>query len=158
MTLTSFRTDSALEVLAASLVTHADREGPLLPILHDLQAALGQIPAEVLKPLAAALQMTEAEVWGVVSFYHDFRREPAGDRVVKLCRAEACQARGGEELAADLLDKAGISWGGTTSDGRLTIDPVYCLGLCACGPAALVDGRPVARLTSSSLQKLAGVA
>lgn len=158
MTLTDASTDSALEVLAASLVTHADREGPLLPILHDIQAALGQIPSEVLKPLAAALQMTEAEVWGVVSFYHDFRQEPAGERVVKLCRAEACQARGSEELAEDLLRKAGISWGGTTADGRLTIDPVYCLGLCACGPAALVDGRPVARLTPSTLQKLAGVA
>lgn len=158
MTMTAASPDSALEVLAASLMSHSGKEGPLLPILHDLQYALGYIPKLVLKPLAQALQMTEAEVWGVVTFYHDFRQHPAGTRVVKICRAEACQARGSEDLAARTLQATGLEWGGTTADGRLTIEPVYCLGLCACGPAALIDGTPVARLTEARLRNLAGAA
>ena len=126
-------------------------EGPLLPILHDLQAAFGCVPAEAVPLVAQALNLSRAEVHGVVSFYSDFRATPHGRRVVKVCRAEACQSMGGEAAAAALLRRLGVDWGGTTADGEVTVEPVYCLGLCAVAPAALVDGEPVGRLDGASL-------
>jgi formate dehydrogenase subunit gamma len=104
--------------------------------------------------IAQALALSRAEVHGVVSFYHDFREASAGARVLKLCRAEACQAVGGDALAARLQARLGIGWGETTPDGRLTLDQVFCLGLCACGPAALIDGAPVGRLDDARLDAL----
>lgn len=130
---------------------HRDVEGPLLPILHALQAAFGCVPAGAVPLLAETLNLSRAEVHGVVSFYHDFRDAPAGRRVVRLCRAEACQSMGGEAVAASLLDRLGLTWGGTTGDGELTVEPVYCLGLCAVAPAGLVDGAPVGRLDTDRL-------
>lgn len=149
------------ESLAQMLVSrHRDREGPLLPILHDMQEAFGHIPDAAFPLLASALNLSHAEIHGVVSFYHDFRRSPAGRRVVKICRAEACQSMGGEAVAERLLRRLGIDWGQTTSDGAVTVEAVYCLGLCAAAPAALVDGEPVARLSAQSLaarvEELAG--
>ena len=88
---------------------------------------------------------------GVISFYHDFRREPAGNRVLKICRAEACQAMGANALSEEVLTKLGLDWHGTSSDGRLTVEPIYCLGLCACAPAAMVDGKVIGRVTADSL-------
>lgn len=128
-----------------------DLDGPLLPILHAIQGAFGCVPREAVPVIAEALNLTRAEVHGVVSFYHDFRDTPAGRRVIRLCRAEACQSMGGEALAADLLARHGLDWGGTTADGELTVEPVYCLGLCAVAPAALIDGEPVGRLTAERL-------
>jgi formate dehydrogenase subunit gamma len=90
-----------------------------------------------------------------VSFYHDFREQPAGRHVLKLCRAEACQSMNGEALAAQVLKHFGIPWGGTTADGRLTIEATYCLGLCACAPSAMLDGEPMARLTPASIDAIA---
>lgn len=133
---------------------HAEREGPLLPILHDLQAAFGHIPAEAVVFVAEALNLTRAEVHGVVSFYHDFRDKPAGRHVLKLCRAEACQSMNSEALAHQMLDRLGLDWGGTTPDGRLTVEATYCLGLCACAPSAMLDGEPIARLTPQSLDDI----
>ncbi|MGG7567165.1 formate dehydrogenase subunit gamma [Rhodovulum sp. DZ06] len=121
-------------------------EGPLLPILHDLQAAFGHIPEEAVTLAAAALNLTRAEVHGVVSFYHDFRKAPAGRKVLKICRAESCQSVGGAAIAEAALAKLGVDWHETTPDGAVTVEPVYCLGLCANGPAAMLGDKPVARL------------
>jgi len=134
---------------------HERREGALLPILHDLQAAFGCVPPAAVRLVADALNLSRAEVHGVVTFYHDFREQPAGRHVLKLCRAEACQSMGGEPLARQALDRLGLEWGGTTPDGRLTIEAVYCLGLCACAPSALLDGEPIGRLTPKALDEIA---
>lgn len=134
---------------------HAGREGALLPILHDIQAAFGHVPAPAVPVIAHALNLTRAEVHGVVSFYHDFRDKPAGRHVLKLCRAEACQSVDGERLAKQFLDSFGVEWGGTTPDGRLTIEATYCLGLCASGPSAMLDGEPIGRLTADSIDDIA---
>jgi formate dehydrogenase subunit gamma len=134
---------------------HDGREGPLLPILHDLQATFGCVPEPAAAFLAQALNVTRAEVHGVVSFYHDFRREPAGRHVLKLCRAEACQSMDGEALARRLLDRFGLDWGETAPDGRVTIEAVYCLGLCASAPSAMLDGEPMARLNDESIDEIA---
>jgi formate dehydrogenase subunit gamma len=138
------------EIVAA----HASLEGPLLPILHALQAAFGYVPREAVPIIAASLNLTRAEVYGVVSFYHDFRERPAG-HVVKLCRAEACQAMGGRELADAVLKHFGIGWGETTADGAVTVEPVYCLGLCSVAPAALVGGHPHGRVEALHLTAMA---
>lgn len=134
---------------------HAGREGALLPILHDIQATFGYVPAPAVPFIAHALNLTRAEVHGVVSFYHDFRDKPAGRHVLKLCRAEACQSVNGERLARQVLDRFSLEWGGTTPDGRLTVEATYCLGLCASGPAALLDGEPMGRLTPASIDDIA---
>ena len=138
------------EIIAA----HAGLPGPMLPILHALQAEFGCVPDQATAAIADALNLTRAEVHGVITFYHDFRRTPAGQRVLKLCRAEACQAMGGAALGAGLLARLGIGWGETTADGGLTVDAVYCLGLCACAPAALLDGEPLGRLTDAALREV----
>ncbi len=124
---------------------------PLLPILHALQDAFGHIHDEALPMLARMLNVSQAEVRGVVSFYHDFRRAPAGRRVLKICRAEACQARGCESLVAHLAQAHRLAPGETTPDGALTLESVYCLGDCALGPAALADGALIGRLDVARL-------
>ena len=150
-------TDDYTVQVAEILTAHQGREGALLPILHDVQAAFGHVPQAVLPQLAQALNISKAEVHGVVSFYHDFREVPAGAHVVKLCRAEACQAVGGDRVAARARAVLGVDWHGTSADG-VTLEPVFCLGLCACGPAAMVDGRLVGRVDEARLDGLlAGV-
>lgn len=146
--------DSA-ERVNAIIARHSGREGPLLPILHDVQAAFGMIPESVQPVIGAALGMSRAEVHGVVSFYHDFREAPTGRHVLRLCRAEACQAMGADALADQLRAALGLDWHETTDDGRLTLEPVFCLGLCACGPAAQLDGRMIGRATADRLTALA---
>ena len=133
------------------ILAHRHLDGPLLPMLHALQEEFGYVPAQAEPLLAAALNISKAEVYGVISFYHDFRREPAGRHVLKLCRAEACQAMGSVALASNLLERFGLDWGGRTADGALTVEPTFCLGLCACAPAALLDGEPLVRVTTASL-------
>jgi formate dehydrogenase subunit gamma len=137
----------AAEIIAA----HAGQPGATLPILHALQAAFGFVPKQSQAMIADALNLSRAEIHGVVSFYHDFRSAPPGRHVLKLCRAEACQAKGGAGLARRFLARAGIDWGGTTEDGALTVQAAYCLGLCACGPAALLDDAPMGRLDDAAL-------
>lgn len=136
------------------IAAHAGLEGPLLPILHAVQARFGYVPDEVLPEIASALNISRAEIHGVVSFYHDFRSAPAGRHVVKLCRAEACQAMGGDAVAAAVKARLGIDFHETTADGRVTLEPVFCLGLCACAPAAMVDGRLVGRVDASVAEGL----
>jgi formate dehydrogenase subunit gamma len=126
-------------------------EGPLLPILHDVQEEFGHIPSEALPLIADALNISNAEVHGVVSFYHDFRREPAGRHVLKLCRAESCQSMGSDAISASLQALLGAGMGETSSDGAVTIEAVYCLGLCSCAPAALLDGVPMGRLNDEKI-------
>lgn len=138
------------EIIAA----HVALEGPLLPILHAVQAEFGHVPAAAIPQIAEALNLGRAEVHGVKSFYHDFRDAPAGRHVVRLCRAEACQATGGEALAEAVQAMLGIGWHETTPDGRVTLEPVYCLGLCACGPAAMVDGALAGRADAARIGAL----
>ncbi len=140
----------ASEIVAA----HIHCDGAALPILHALQEEFGFVADEAIPLIASALNLSRAEVHGIVTFYHDFRRKPAGRHVLKLCRAEACQSMGAPRLARQFLEREGIEWGGTTADGALTIEAVYCLGLCACAPAALYDGEPVARLDETTLATL----
>ena len=127
----------------------------LLPILHALMAVFGHIPDAAVPLIAAALNLSRAEVHGVLTFYHDFRRAPAGRRVVKICRAEACQSMGGEAVAKFAMAALRVDWGGTTEDGAVTVEEVYCLGLCAVAPAALIDGEPLGRLDGMSLAQAA---
>ena len=115
------------------------REGATLPILHALQEVFGFVPDEAIPMVAEALNLSRAEVHGVVTFYHDFRKEPPGRRVLKLCRAESCQAAGGDALAARAEETLGVTMGETTADGRVTLEAVYCLGLCHSAPAAMLD-------------------
>jgi formate dehydrogenase subunit gamma len=133
---------------------HQGRDGPLLPILHALQEEFGYIDEAAEPLIAEALNITRAEVHGVVTFYHDFRRAPAGRHVLKLCRAEACQAAGGDVLAARAEARLGVPMGSTAPDGSVTLEPVYCLGLCSVGPSAMLNGRVVARLDQGRLDAL----
>jgi formate dehydrogenase subunit gamma len=119
-----------------------------------LLEAFGYVPEPAVPMVADALNLSRAEVHGVVTFYHDFRREPAGRHVLKLCRAESCQAMGSERLAAHLEDKLGLRFGETSVDGEVTLEAVYCLGLCALSPTALVDDRVVARLDEKRLDAI----
>ena len=118
------------------IADHIGLEGPLLPIFHAIQAEWGHVPQTAIPVIAEALNIGRAEVHGTMSFYHDFRTEPAGRHVVKLCRAEACQAVGADHLAEHARSRLGVDWHETTKDGNITLEPVFCLGLCACGPAA----------------------
>ncbi|MCO1581178.1 formate dehydrogenase subunit gamma [Crossiella sp. SN42] len=130
---------------------HRGDRGALLPILHSLQAEFGYIDQAMVPVLAAELNLSRAEVHGVVTFYHDFRAEPAGQTVVKLCRAEACQSVGAEDLVAHAENRLGSKLGSTTPDGRVTLEQVFCLGNCALGPAGQVNGRLYGRLDPARL-------
>jgi formate dehydrogenase subunit gamma len=142
------------ERAAGIIAENREREGPLLPILQSFQDTFGHVPETAVRMVAEALNLTRAEVHGVVTFYHDFRREPPGRHVVRLCRAEACQAAGGDALAARAESRLGVKIGNTTPDGRVTLEAVYCLGLCATAPSAMLDGRVVGRLDASRLTAL----
>ncbi|MGI9170389.1 MAG: formate dehydrogenase subunit gamma [Caulobacteraceae bacterium] len=145
------RPERGEEIVAAL----AGMDGATVPILHALQAAFGHVPRDAVPIVAAALNLSRAEVFGTLSFYHDFRAAPPGRRMVKVCRAESCQAMGGEAAARFLLADLGVEWGETTADGAVTVEAVYCLGLCAVSPAALIDGEPLGRLDGMTLAKAA---
>jgi formate dehydrogenase subunit gamma len=147
--------DAHSDRIAEILEAHQGLEGPLLPILHAIQAAFGYVPDSAVTQIAKALMLSKAEVHGVISFYHDFRSAPAGRHVLKLCRAEACQTMGADAVAGRIKAALGIDWHETTPDGRVTLEPVFCLGLCACGPAAMVDGRLVGRCDEGVLAEVA---
>lgn len=135
----------------AIIDAHNAMAGATLPVLHALQEAFGHIPARAIEMVADALNLSRAEVHGVVSFYHDFRRAPAGSHVLKLCRAEACQSMGADKLASEIRESLKIDWHQTTADGRITLEPVFCLGLCACAPAAMFDGKLIGRADAKAL-------
>jgi formate dehydrogenase subunit gamma len=129
-------------------------EGPMLPILHALQAEFGYVPEEAKSVVAGELNLSRAEVHGVVTFYHDFRAHPRGRHVLKLCRAEACQSMGSDRIADLTRQLLGIDFGETTLDGAVTLEPVFCLGLCACAPAAMLDGAVYGRVDEHCLSDL----
>ncbi|QPC86703.1 formate dehydrogenase subunit gamma [Mesorhizobium sp. NBSH29] len=129
-------------------------EGPLLPILHALQHEFGHVPQVALPAIAHGLNISNAEVHGVVSFYHDYRSKPAGRHVLKVCRAEACQSMGGEALAAQLSQALGIGFHETSADGSVTLEPIYCLGLCACAPAVMLDGQVMGRVDQDAFDAI----
>jgi formate dehydrogenase subunit gamma len=135
------------EIIAA----RADTEGAALPILHALQAAFGCVPLDAEPLVAAALNLTRAEVHGIVTFYHEFRRTPPGRHVLHVCRAEACQSVGAEAAASHLRRALRVDWHQTTPDGAVTLEPVFCLGLCAIGPSAMLDGAPLGRLDNARI-------
>jgi formate dehydrogenase subunit gamma len=122
--------------------------------MHALQAKFGCVPVEAELMIAAELNISRAEVHGIVTFYHDFRRSPPGRHKLLLCRAEACQSVGADALGVHLRKALGVDWHGTTADGAVTLEPVFCLGLCASGPAALLDGHPVGRLNAARADRM----
>lgn len=133
---------------------HRHREAPLMPILNALQAELGLIPADAIPTIAGELNLTRAEVYGVVSFYHDYRNHAPGRHVLKLCRAEACQSMHGDRLSERARELLGIGWHETAADGSVTLEPVFCLGLCATAPSAMLDGRLIGRLDEAKIEKI----
>ena len=139
----SAETEALIQEIIAS---HRNMQGAALPILHAVQEAIGYVPEDAIPAIAEALNVTRAEMHGVVTFYHDFRREPAGRHVLKLCRAEACQSAGGNVISERIRQKLGIQFGETSPDGRVTLDAVYCLGLCATAPSAMLDGKVIGRI------------
>jgi formate dehydrogenase subunit gamma len=139
---------------AEIIAEHSQVEGGTLVVLHALQEAFGYVPEAAIPIVASALNRSRAEVYGVFTFYHDFRKKPAGRHVLKLCRAEACQAAGGDRLAARVETKLGIAMGESTPDERVTLEPIYCLGLCATAPSAMLDGRVVGRLDEARIDAL----
>ena len=136
------------------IAEHAAQDGATLVILHALQEAFGYVPEAAIPMVASALNLSRAEVHGVVTFYHDFCDKPAGRHVLKLCRAEACQAAGGDALAERAEAMLGIALGSTTADQRLTLEPIYCLGLCATAPSAMLDGRLIGRLDAARIDAI----
>jgi formate dehydrogenase subunit gamma len=142
--------DRADAIIAANM----NVAGAALPILHALQGVFGCVPLDAEPLVAAALNLTRAEVHGIVTFYHEFRRTPPGRHVLHVCRAEACQSVGGDQTSAHLRGALGVGWHETTADGAVTLEPVFCLGLCATGPAVLVDGRPVGRLSPARIDQM----
>ena len=128
--------------------------GAMLPVLHAIQDALGYVPSSAVPLIGEQLNLSRAEVHGVISFYHHFRQQPAGRHVVQLCRAEACQAVGADALAAHAKAALGCDFHGTSSDGQFTLEPVYCLGQCACGPSMLIDDDLHARVSSDKFNRL----
>ena len=143
------------EAARAIAARYANKPDALLEILHDLQDEVGMVPEAALPVLAKALNLSRAEVHGVVSFYHDFRRAPAGRHVVKVCRAEACQSMNGNALAEAAQKVLKVKFGETTSDGAITLEAVYCLGNCALSPAIMVDGRLVGRVDAQKFEAIA---
>ena len=138
----------------ARAIIAAQADDGLLAILSALNEAFGYLHRDTIGMAAKALNLTRAEVHGVASFYHDFREHPPGRHVLKLCGAEACQSMGGDAIGAQAVRELGIGFGETTPDEAITLERVYCLGLCACAPAALLDETPHARLDQSAISSL----
>jgi formate dehydrogenase subunit gamma len=131
-----------------------ERPGPLLPILHGVQEALRHVPAAAIALIAEELNLSRAEVHGVVSFYHYFRTETPGRQLLQLCRAEACQAQGAVALEQHVKRRLGVEYHQTTADGRYTLEPVYCLGNCACGPSLMLDQAVHGRVSAERFDAL----
>jgi len=142
------------EVVENAVESHRGRIGALLPVLHFVQGAFGFIPREAVPLIAEAMNLSRAEIHGVMSFYHDFRSEPPGKYVVHLCRAEACQAMGSPGLEQHARERLGVDYGETTMDGQFTLEPVYCLGNCACSPSIRINDKIHARVSPEKFDEL----
>ncbi len=155
--LSSLSTDEQTKI-GAVLARLKNLPGALLPVLHGIQDALGYVPKDAVTMVAKSLNLSRAEVHGVVSFYHWYRTEKPGEQVIHLCRAEACQAVGGRALETHVKAKLGIDFHETTADGRYTLEPAYCLGNCAVGPSLLIDMQLKGRVTPDRFDRLTGAA
>jgi formate dehydrogenase subunit gamma len=152
--MTTSVSDVATEAAITAIVAaHRGQRGALLPILHAIQAELGHVPQEAVPVLARELNLSRADVHGVVTFYHDFRREPAGRTTVRICRAEACQALGAAALESCAQDR-GTPLGETRADGSVTVEQVFCLGNCALGPSVEVNGKVLGRMSADRLRSI----
>jgi len=146
---------AAIEVVVGEIIASVgDEPGALMPVLHAVQDRLGYIPADAVPEIARALNLSRAEVHGVISFYHDFRSTPPGRNIVRVCRAESCQAMGAVELAAHIQKRLGIEFGQSSADGAYTLEPVYCLGNCACSPAIVVGSDIHGRVTPERFDEI----
>lgn len=137
-----------------ALDQYRDQAGGLLPLLHAIQDEWGYVPPDSVGDIARAMNLSTAEVHGVISFYHDFRSVPSAEHVLQICRAEACQAMGSRSLEAHACQTLGIAFGETTADGRIRLEPVYCLGNCACSPSVRIADRVYARVDAARLDTL----
>ena len=142
------------EIVDHAIESHDGKVGALLPVLHTIQNKLGFIPKQAVPMIAQAMSLSRAEVHGVISFYHDFRSDAPGENIIHLCRAEACQAMGSRELEQHVMNRLGIGYGETTVDGLVTLEPVYCLGNCACTPTIRVNNDIHARVTAQKFDEL----
>jgi formate dehydrogenase subunit gamma len=143
-------------VVSRAVAEHKGRPGPLIEVLHAIQSALGFVPAGAVPLVAEELNLSRAEVHGVLTFYHYFRHSRPGRHTVSLCRAESCQSMGAEALATHARQRLGIDFHETTANGEFSLEPVYCLGNCACSPAAMIDGRLYGRVTPELFDALIG--
>ncbi|ODS23315.1 formate dehydrogenase subunit gamma [Candidatus Endobugula sertula] len=146
--------EQAQKAVAAILDAHQKTPSSLLPILHDIQDQLGYVPAEAVEEIAAGLNLSRAEVHGVVSFYRHFSTKPRGRHIVEVCCAESCQAVGGRIVEAHAKATLGVDWYQTTRDGEITLEPVYCLGNCACSPSVRVGKQVLGRMTTERFDRL----
>lgn len=147
-------TSTMLSTVQAIATALKDKPGALLPILHGVQDALGYIPADSVPVIAKTLNLSRAEVHGVISFYHYFRETPPGKQTIQLCRAESCQAMGSKQLEAHVKAKLGIDFHETTADGEFSLEPVYCLGNCACSPALQIGADIYGRVSPELFDEL----
>lgn len=142
------------DLVRAKVDAHRAERGPLLPVLHDVHAALGSIPGEAIALIARELNLSRADVHGVVTFYSDFRDRSTARRHVRICRAEACQARGADALADHARDILGVEFGGISEEGAIALDEVFCFGNCALGPSVEVDGALYGRVDAHEFDQL----
>ncbi len=147
-------TEQELIRIDAHIALYKHMPGGLLPLLHAIQDDIGWVPEVSYLPISKGLALSVAEVHGVVTFYHHFRRHPAGKHILHICRAESCQAMGAVKLEADIKAKLGIDYHQTTSDGAITLEPIYCLGNCACSPAVMMDDEVYGRMDNQKMADL----
>ena len=140
--------------IGAHIATHKAMPGGLLPLLHAIQDDIGYVPEEAYLPISKGLALSVAEVHGVVTFYHHFRTHPVGKHILHICRAESCQAMGAVQLEADIKAQLGIDFHETTQDGAITLEPIYCLGNCACSPAVMLDDEVYGRMDAAKVAEL----
>jgi len=152
----SVETEKLSAVVTAAVKKYAGMAGGLLPLLHEIQANLGHVPKDSVPEIAKGMGLSRAEVHGVISFYHDFHAQPRAQTSIHLCRAEACQAMGSRQLEAHVKERLGIGFGGTTADGRFSLEPVYCLGNCACSPSIRIGDDIFARVDAARFDELLG--
>lgn len=148
------QTEKNAAAVAAAIAVNHNKKGPLLPILHEIQGALGHIPSLAVGQIAQALNLSRAEVHGVISFYHSFTNEPQGKHVIEVCRAESCQAMGGRDIEAAFKAKLGLDWGETSNNRQVTLEPVYCLGNCACSPSVRIGTNIYGRVNEAQVDEL----
>jgi formate dehydrogenase subunit gamma len=146
--------ENKIEKIEQHLNLLKDKPGALLPLMHAIQDDLGYIPEESYGAISKALRLSVAEVHGFVTFYHHFRTKPAGKHILQICRAESCQSMGSENIESYCKEKLGIDYHETTKDQSITLEPVYCLGNCACSPAVMIDDEVVGRVDKEKIDEL----